>query len=513
MLKRPTFLTPLVLLFLALFGVAEGVARQAGSRQAGLYSPAVQSPFEVVDAPTSLAVADVAGDGFGDLVVGSGGDNRLQLLEMRNGRIDGVRSRLLAASPAAIGVGESRSDEVLVAGGDGLARIFFLSQYYFRHARIVPRESVAVGQDPSAVLRKLVSVYSEGDWLEATAEFLVANRGSDDVSLVDRDWRENLFAGGEGRLVTIGTVPVGDAPLDMAADEGAPGYIFVANSGDGTITQISPFLRHRGGEPMATIPVGGEPVALVVADFVWGDYGDTEIAVVDRALDQVELLDSVRDGGAGSPYEVVGRYSVGDGPVDLLVARLDEQPGVDLAVVNSLSNDISVLLGTGTGFIDGGTYRVGRHPVAIAPIGYGRYFEGDLAIANQGSDDLTILVRNEFGRCQGRVARLRIGTEGADRRGGERGPNETDGRGGDDQLWAGDGDDCIRGQGGDDDLNGNAGDDLIRTGPGEDVVEGQNGKDTIFAKGGGADIIKCGPGEDTAYVDPTDTTRDCEHTR
>jgi Ca2+-binding RTX toxin-like protein len=369
--------------------------------------------------------------------------------------------------------------------------------------------TVGVGSDPSAVLHTGIPIESETP--EGTvehhqgAEFVVANRDSDDLSLIGRRG---------DRLSVVATIPVGDAPVALAGKAEAVSSIWVANSGSGTVTKLLGSI-FEGKAPSETIPVGGEPVALAPGDLIGGDSGDEELAVLDRRGGRVEIVDRPPQvvPHPYEPFRVVASYPVGPRPTAILAIDLDERQGADLAVLDSGSDKVRVLLSRGGGrFLDGGAYPAGRDPVAIAPIEYGRRFVPDLAIADRGSDELTILVHNEFGRCDGRTARLRIGTTGRDDFGGSDEPEELNGLGGDDRLAASRGDDCIRGEGGDDYLLGFGGDDRFWTGPGKDEVSGGSGDDTIFAKGNGIDHIDCGSGNDTAYIDRSDTTHKCERT-
>ena len=54
-------------------------------------------------------------------------------------------------------------------------------------------------------------------------------------------------------------IPVGRSPAGVAFGAGS---VWVANSGDGTVTRINPSTS----KPIATIPVGGSPQALTIAD-------------------------------------------------------------------------------------------------------------------------------------------------------------------------------------------------------------------------------------------------------
>ena len=61
----------------------------------------------------------------------------------------------------------------------------------------------------------------------------------------------------------VGTTRVGGQPLSVAY---AAGSIWVANSGDGTVSRLDPATRHV----VATIPVGGSPNGIAAtADGIW----------------------------------------------------------------------------------------------------------------------------------------------------------------------------------------------------------------------------------------------------
>ncbi|HEY8082554.1 MAG TPA: hypothetical protein VIE64_03215 [Solirubrobacterales bacterium] len=510
MLKRLTFLIPLALLAIALFGFQDATARRGGQPQSPrLFSPASAGPLEVGDAPSALATLDMKGDAFDEVLVASAGKNRVEVLSNRNGHLSVTSRHLVDPSPTAIGT--DGGDDVLVVSARSDQAQTFYNDYFRTYVNVLaPGKRVQVGADPSAALSVAMSIQTfspEGRLKNVgSVDWVVASRGSDDLYLIESS------PSGKS-LAVVSAVPVGDKPTAMVADPSGSDF-YVANSGSGTITEATGGILN-GVLSTKTIPVGGEPVALGMANLIPGDHNEEEIAVVDRARDQVEILVRAypvpfqpRD-----VYHVAARYSVGNGPVGLVIANLDERLGADIAVVNSLSEDVSILRNTGSGrFVPGGTIPVGRHPVAIVPVAYGRYYAPDLVVANRGSDDLTVLVRKEHGRCGGRTAKLRLGTPDRDILGSDDGRDETKGLDGDDLISGGGDVDCLRGEGGDDSLTGNGDDDLIWPGLGKDRVEGGSGDDKIFAKGDGTDLIKCGPGDDTAYADSSDSTHGCEHT-
>jgi DNA-binding beta-propeller fold protein YncE/predicted Ser/Thr protein kinase len=96
-------------------------------------------------------------------------------------------------------------------------------------------------------------------------------------------------------------VRVGDSPSAVAA---SPGSVWVANTGDGTVSRIHP----RSGRPLgAPIEVGEDPVAVAVgAGSVWvANFGDGTITRIN----------------ARSGRPIGGPIPVGRGPTDVVVGR------------------------------------------------------------------------------------------------------------------------------------------------------------------------------------------------
>lgn len=512
MFRRLKALSPLVLAAAALLLPAQAAGARDHGQGRRLFSLAPKG-LKVGDAPSSLAVLETE-DGYDDLFVGTAGAERIEEIDNHDGRLTRPASAPVGASPSALALQEPAfqglNSIMAVSAATDTARLFDLRFSRDGKATFAPVGTVAVGAGPAAVLAygfEITSETPEGTLEEHPgAQFVVANRGSDDLSLIGRSR--------DDRLSVVATVPVGDAPVALASDESFS-QLWVANSGSGTVTWLYDFISN-GQIYSQTVAVGGEPVAVAIGDLVSGDYRDREAAVLDADSERVLIVDRPRQ-VVGQPFEayrVVASYAAGRRPVALLAADLDERQGSDLAVVDSGSRGVRLLLNRGAGrFVDGGAYPAGRDPVAIAPIEYGPRFGPDLAIADRGSDELRFLVHNEFGRCNGRPARLRVGTAGRDDFGGSDEPEEMKGLAGDDRLAASRGDDCIRGEAGEDYLLGFGGDDRLWPGPGKDEADGGSGDDTIFAAGGGADLVECGGGDDTAYVDRADRVRHCERER
>lgn len=280
-------------------------------------------------------------------------------------------------------------------------------------------------------------------YAEAPFEFLVVNRGSDDVSVVryfqDLDENGEIGQGHLGHWEVVDTIPVGDRPVAIAPVSswiGGPQYV-VTNSGSDDVS----ILRRQADEILESqrIPVGDNPVAA------------TRIALV----------------------------------------RSDNAKTVRLAVANRGSDDVTILNGRIDGrFTFEDRIPVGSRPSAIVAGNFDEYFAQDLAVANSGDSSVSVLLDNEpSGTCRGSAAKLLSGSRYSDELFGTGNPDQIFGQAGPDRLFGGDGGhDCLFGGKGNDTMDGSSrgdrlfggiGADTLTGGPGEDVVVGGTGDDFI----------------------------------
>jgi hypothetical protein len=139
--------------------------------------------------------------------------------------------------------------------------------------------------------------------------------------------------------------------------------------------------------PSVLLPVGRSPISFADAD-VNGD-GKRDFAVANQGSDDVTILLGSGSGGfgaaGGSPVPA------GDGPVAVEAADLNGDSKADLAVANSVSRNITVLLGNGAG---------GFAAAPGSPVGVGGG-PGDIAAADLNGDgnvDLAVPVWQNNGR-------------------------------------------------------------------------------------------------------------------
>ena len=147
------------------------------------------------------------------------------------------------------------------------------------------------------------------------------------------------------------------------------------------------------GNASVNLPVGQDPSGIVVADLN-GD-GQVDLAVTNRGSDSVSIL--LGDGlGAFSPTSDI---DVGVGPEAVAVADFNADGHMDLAVVNRDAGSASILLGNGDGTFTRvePDVLVGEGPEAIAAGDLDGDGLPDLAVANRDADSVSILLGNGSG--------------------------------------------------------------------------------------------------------------------
>jgi ankyrin repeat protein len=106
---------------------------------------------------------------------------------------------------------------------------------------------------------------------------------------------------------------------------------------------------------------------------------------------------------AGGPLFPGAQYAVGDSPASVAVGDLDGDEGLDLAVANGSSDNVSVLLNNGDGtFARRMNYFAGDAPSSVAVGDLDGDGWLDLAVANFWDDNVSVLL-NRGGRLPGDV--------------------------------------------------------------------------------------------------------------
>jgi hypothetical protein len=185
-----------------------------------------------------------------------------------------------------------------------------------------------------------------------------------------------------------GVLAPGAVLLHDLNGDGIPDLI-VANSGGNNVLVYPGLGNGQFGPPIngtRGFPVGTDPTGLTVADL----NGQPDLLVADTGSNDVSVL---LGQGSGSSWTMIpgARVHTDAGPVALVVGNLLGGTQPDLAVANSGANNVQVFPGVGSGFFNNQpqatrTYAVGQAPSSL----FLGNFNGSglgLATLNAGSND------------------------------------------------------------------------------------------------------------------------------
>ncbi|MCB2156870.1 VCBS repeat-containing protein [bacterium] len=144
---------------------------------------------------------------------------------------------------------------------------------------------------------------------------------------------------------------------------------------------------------------GQGPFAVTTADF--NEDGILDLAVAHYAADEVIVyLGEEQVGLANGTFAAPVAYTAGFGPTNVSHGDFNEDGVLDLAVTNIDSNNVSVLLGNGSGGVGDGTfgtaanYGVGFSPTSVTSGDFDEDGIADLVVSNHSSDDVSVLLGN-----------------------------------------------------------------------------------------------------------------------
>ena len=198
-----------------------------------------------------------------------------------------------------------------------------------------------------------------------------------------------------GSPFQVGTEPRSVAAGDFNGD-GIPDMA-TANYHDNTVTvllgNVSGGFTAVTGSPFT---VGTNPQSVVVGDFNGDGYQD--LAVANSGSDNVTVL--LGNGSGGFTAAAGGALTVGTQPVSIVVGDFNGDGIQDLATANFGIGTVTVLLGNGSGGFTpaaGGPFTVGTNPQSVAVGDFNGDGIEDLATANFGAGTVTVLLANGSG--------------------------------------------------------------------------------------------------------------------
>jgi subtilisin-like proprotein convertase family protein len=354
------------------------------------FSGASGSPFAVGASPYSVAVGDFNGDGKQDLATTNATALNVTLL------LGDGSGGFTAASGSPFAIGSSpRSAAVGDFNGDGKLDLSTANNSSNSVTVLLGNGSggfIEATGSPFAVGTGPFSV-GVGDFnSDRMLDLVTANFNSNNVTVLLGDGIGGFSEASGSPFALGGSFPqsagVGDFNADGKLD------LTTANYGSNNVSVLlgdgSGGFNSAGGSPFS---VGQGPLSVAVGDFN-GD-GKPDLTTANHDVGNVTVLLGDGSGGfnaaSGSPFTVGPNPT---GPWSVAVGDFNGDGKLDLTTANSYSDNVTVLLGNGSGGFNptASPFAVGSDPRCVASGDFNGDGKLDLTTANRGSNNVTVLV-------------------------------------------------------------------------------------------------------------------------
>ncbi|HEV2380406.1 MAG TPA: FG-GAP-like repeat-containing protein [Terriglobia bacterium] len=373
------------------------VADQAGNNISVLFGNGdgtfgAPVPYDVETGPTSVALGYFNGDSFLDIAVANGESNTISVLLNNGNGTFGTAENYGVSQP-----GDGSDPVSVVVGdfnGDGFADLAVASNVQIWVSVLLGNGDGTFQSPMSHEAGTYPTGVAVGDFNgDGKLDLVASNNGSNTLTV--------LTGNGDGTLTWIGNF---DAAADVIAvavgDFNADGKLdaVVVNE---LSDSVSIFLGNGDGTVLAPVSygIGGTPQAVAVGAF--GSNGVPDLVASNGSSGPIctpGCVSVITGKGNGTFDQLAANYDVGSAPKGIAVGDFTGDGNPDVAVANSASNNVSVLLNTGSGTFGSATnYGTGTNPIAVAIGDFNDDKLLDLVVVNAGDGDVSILLGNGNG--------------------------------------------------------------------------------------------------------------------
>lgn len=338
--------------------------------------------LDVGENPSSLARADLDGDGKADLVVANFGSNSVSVLAGRgDGSFGPGRDFPAGTSPRAIEIGDFDGDgspDVVTANANSNDVSLLLNSGTGTLGAAI---ALPAGVAPFGIAKGDLN----GD---GRPDLVVANFQASNVSVLINTGNANFAA---QQTFGVGSGPFSVRVADLNND-GRPDIATADASADTVSVRLN--TTDSTGSPVTfgsttAFPTGDGPFAITGSDF--NSDGRPDLATANSGAGTVSVLLGQGSGSFGAPVS----SPVGDGPYDLATGDFDGDRVVDIVAANFDSDDVTVLSGEGDGsFADGVNFGVGNGPFGVIAADLNDDRAADIATADLNAGKASVLVNS-----------------------------------------------------------------------------------------------------------------------
>ena len=401
----------LVLLCTSMLASCAVMIKTSTPTTASLFGPHID--FATGTNPSSVAIADINGDGKPDLIVTNANDKSVSIL--MNTTAPGAirpsfapqRTFATGSDPCSVAVadvnGDGKPDLIVGNAGDGTISVLLnTTEPRVATPSFAAQQTFTAGNDRCPILAEDMNDDDKPDIIVVNDDDVINHNGL--VSVLLNEITPGAMILRANSFTTLQSFRVGNQPSSLAvADingDGKPDLI-VANSNSSTVSMLLNTTASgaitSSFAPQQSFQAGMCPVGLTSTDL--NDDGKPDLIVINCSTNSIyALVNTTVRGAATSSFSTYRTYSAGIGPISIAAADLNGDDKPDLIVVNHNSNNVSVFLNTTPRGAATPTFAVplnfatGDNPQAIITADINNDGKPDLIVANWNGKSVSVLL-------------------------------------------------------------------------------------------------------------------------